>query len=71
FAGLGPFAFSLSNQGGNSAVIGPGVNPPSYPTVLNGGAFIVAVPEPSSIALLGLVGVGVVAARRFRKKSKV
>ena len=31
---------------------------------------ITAVPEPSSMALLGLVGVGAAAVRRFRKKNK-
>ncbi len=69
FAGQGPFNFSLSSVG-SSAVLSP--TAATYTnTVLSGGTFTVAaVPEPSSIALLGMVGVGVVAARRFRKKSK-
>ena len=71
FAGQGPFNFLLSNSFGGSSVtdtIGTSFNN----TVLSGGTFsVTAVPEPSSMALLGLVGVGTVALRRFRKKSKV
>jgi len=67
FAGQGPFTFSFTNSQGASFVSAPGVV--FHPTTAVGGSFTV-VPEPSSIALIGLVGVGVVAARRFRKKSK-
>ena len=70
FAGQGPFNFSLSNVAGSTSVT-TALGPAYSNTVLSGGTFTIsAVPEPSSIALLGLVGVGTVALRRFRKKSK-
>ena len=70
FPTSGPFAFSLTNTSGSTAVTA--TNGTAYAnTGLSGGTFtLAAVPEPTSMALLGMVGIGVFAARRFRKKSK-
>lgn len=70
FANQGPFNFSFANSVGSSTVNNPaGIEYGG--TVLSGGSFVVAIPEPSSFALLGVVGLGVCVARRFRKKDQV